>query len=355
MRLKPASRQTRAAPVLTPGFCRTSGRPLRLRFLWLAFVTATGCLPAFAPAIAGSFAFVTNQNSSDLSVLDLEQRLELRRIPVPGKPAGVAVAPGLGAFYTVSPDSKTVRAFSLITCEEMASVKLPGGPTGIAVDPVSNRVFVSDWYNARIFVLHGPDLKWVSDLPAGSAPAGLVVSADGSWLASADRDADQISIFDLDSMTLKARIDVGVRPFGLNLDPQGRLHVANVGTDTVTVVDPITAEVLGTVSVGARPYGVAFAGGKAFTTDQYADTVSIYSLETLEPLGKIDVGEYPEGIGTAINGELLVSTNWFSNTVSLIDPHEQVVLGEIETGDGPRAFGHFILETPTGERPCDPD
>ncbi|WP_394701411.1 YncE family protein [uncultured Roseibium sp.] len=35
---------------------------------------------------------MTNQNSSDVSVLDLESRKEIRRVPVPGKPAGIAVS-----------------------------------------------------------------------------------------------------------------------------------------------------------------------------------------------------------------------------------------------------------------------
>ncbi len=315
--------------------------------LWFLLTTLSG-----APARAGAFAFVTNQSSSDLSVLDLDRRREIRRVPVAGQPAGIAVSSALNAFYTVSPESKTVRRFSLATCEVLAETGLPGGPVGIAAAPHSGLVFVSDWYNARIFVLDADDLATVRELETGGAPAGLIVAGDGSWLASADRDSNQVSIFDLPAMTLRARVTVGARPFGIAVDPQGRIHVANVGSDTVTIIDPRSAAVVATVAVGDRPYGIAFAGGHAFTTDQYADTVSIYRLSDFERAGLLEVGEAPEGIDATPDGTLIVSTNWFSNTVSLIDPGTIEVVGEIETGDGPRAVGRFIHEFPGEYVPC---
>lgn len=290
---------------------------------------------------AGDLALVTNQNSSDLSVLDIATRTELRRIPVPGNPAGVAVAKG-GSTYAVSPDTKTVRRIDPETGAILAQVTLDGGPIGIALDADHDRVFVSDWYNARIWVLAADTLDPLAELETGSAPAGLAV-ADG-WLASADRDADQVSLFALHDLSLGARIAVGTRPFGLGFAPDGRLFVGNVGSNDVSVIDPATAQVTATLPVGERPYGVAFAAGRAFVTNQYADTVSVFDLATLAPLATIDVGEYPEGIDTVRDSGPVLVANWFSNTVSLIDPDKLEVVGEIATGDGPRAFGRFILQ-----------
>lgn len=287
---------------------------------------------------AGDIAYVTNQNSEEVSILDLAAGSERARVPVPGKPAGVAAAPG--GFFTVSPDSKTVRRFDA-TGTQTGEVVLDGGPIGIAADPASGRVFVSDWYNARIWVIDGATMTVSGTLATGSAPAGLAVSPDGRFLVSADRDADRVSVFDLATLAPHAAIRVGTRPFGLGFAPDGRLFVGNVGSDDVTVLDP-AGGVLATVPVGARPYGVAFARGRAFVTNQYADTVSVIDLATLAPVAEIAVGEYPEGIDVTSDGATVVVANWFSNTVSLIDPERLTVTGEIATGDGPRAFGRFI-------------
>ncbi|WP_372833434.1 YVTN family beta-propeller repeat protein [Puniceibacterium confluentis] len=304
-------------------------------------IVATLALGATTVA-AGDFAYVTNQNSEELSILDLDARKPVSVVPIPGKPAGVAVD-GAGHVYTVSPDSKVVRRLDSDGAV-LAEVQLDGGPIGVAYDADHSRVFVSDWYNARIWVLDARTLGVLRMLETGSAPAGLSVSGDGRWLASADRDSDQVSIYALEGLTLHRRPTVGTRPFGLRFAPDGRLFVANVGTNDVTVIDPQSGETLATVPVGERPYGVAFARGRAFVTNQYADTVSVIDLAGLAVIETLDVGEYPEGIDTTSDGTTVVVANWFSNTVSLIDAATMTVVGEIETADGPRAFGTFIQQ-----------
>lgn len=293
-----------------------------------------------SPLVAGDFAYVTNQNGQKLSILDLDARALVANISVPGKPAGVAVD-GAGHVYTVSPDSKVVRRLDQ-DGSIMAAAQLDGGPIGVVHDPEHGRIFVSDWYNARIWVMDAETLELRQMLETGSAPAGLAVSADGRWLASADRDSDQVSIFDLDTLDLHLRATVGTRPFGLRFAPDGRLFVANVGTNDVSVIDPQSGDALATVAVGERPYGIAFALGRTFVTNQYEDTVSVFDVATYAPLTTIEVGEYPEGIDTTTDGATIVVANWFSNTVSLIDASTMEVVGEIETDDGPRGFGTFI-------------
>ena len=309
-------------------------------FLWGTALIGSVLL---ATAVAAAdYAFVTNQNGNSLSVINLESQTEVARTELPGAPAGVAVDAARGVFYTVSSGSKVVRKFGMAQAEQQAEITLDGGPIGIAVSPDGEMVFVSDWYNARIWMLHAKGLTLAGTLMTGSAPAGLVVARDGSWLASADRDANQISVFDLASRKLRHRIPAGQRPFGISVGPAGRLFTANVGSDSVTVAHPISGEVQATLPVGARPYAISFGAGAGFVTNQYADTVSVFDLATLKVTGTIDVGEYPEGIDTTPDGQTLVVANWFSNTLSLIDAGTASVIAEIETGDGPRAFGRFI-------------
>lgn len=312
----------------------SSGSVRPVRDLVLALLLLAG------PALADT-AYVTCQNGEVLSVLDLYKGEERARWPLPGKPAGIAV--GAGAVFTVSPDDKTVRRLAPDTGAVTARVTLDGGPIGAALDAGRGRLFVSDWYNARVWVLDSATLTVTAELTTGAAPAGLAISPDGAILASADRDADQVSLFDADTLTLRARVPVGIRPFGLRFAPDGRLFVGNVGSNDVTVIDPAQGEVLATLPVGARPYGVAFAQGRAFVTNQYADTVSVIALDTLAPAGLIEVGEYPEGIDRSKDGQRILVANWFENTVSVIDARTLQVIAEIDTGDGPRAFGEFVM------------
>ncbi|MEC9196115.1 MAG: YncE family protein, partial [Pseudomonadota bacterium] len=167
---------------------------------------------AALPAQA-ELAYITCQNGNALSLFDLDSGQETARWSLPGQPAGIAV--GADAVFTVAPEGKVVRRHTPITGEITAEAHLDGGPTGIALDEQRGRVFVSDWYNARVWVLDAADLSVQRILETGAAPAGLAVSDDGRIVASADRDTNQVSLFDAETLTLIARITVGVRPYGL--------------------------------------------------------------------------------------------------------------------------------------------
>lgn len=303
---------------------------------------AVAVLVAGTAGSARDLAFVTCQNGDALSVLDVSAGAEIARWSVPGKPAGVAVS--TSAVFTVAADDKAVRRHDARTGTVSAETVLDGGPIGIAHDAARGRLFVSDWYNARIWVLDQTSLRITDELVAGAAPAGLALSEDGRFLASADRDADQVSIFDGQTLNLRARLEVGQRPFGLRFAPDGRLFVGNVGSNDVTVIDPVNAEILATIPVGNRPYGVAFAQGHAFVTNQYADNLSVIDLATLAPITALDTGEYPEGVDATADGTRIVVANWFDNTVTIFDAETFSVIEEIKTCDGPRAFGTFLLE-----------
>lgn len=273
-------------------------------------------------------------------MLDMQTHKEIARWSVPGKPAGVAIAKD--AVFTVAPDSKTVRRHDPHSGDVIAKVQLDGGPIGVAFDTRRDRLFVSDWYNARIWVLNAETLKPLRDLIVGAAPAGLSLSNDGRYLASADRDADQVSIFDAATLELLHHVNVGTRPFGLNFTPDGRLFVGNVGSNDVSVVDPEKGLVTATVPVGNRPYGVAFAKNRAFVTNQYEDSVSVIDLNALVPLKRLETGEYPEGINATTDGNQIVVANWFENSVTIFDAEGLFMVNEITTCDGPRAFGTFL-------------
>lgn len=294
---------------------------------------------------ARDLAFVTCQTGDVVSVLDIAAGEEVARWSVPGKPAGVAVSET--AVFTVAADSKTVRKHDTLSGDVLVARELDGGPIGIVHDAARGRLFVSDWYNARIWVLDDRSLEITGDLTVGAAPAGLALSPDGHFLASADRDADQVSVFDAETLTLHAGFDVGSRPFGLRFAPDGRLFVGNVGSNDVTVIDLANQEVTAAVPVGDRPYGVAFAQKRAFVTNQYEDSLSVIDLETLTPLTKLETGEYPEGIDTTTDGRRIVVANWFDNTVTIFDAKTLSVIQDIDTCDGPRAFGTFLLEEKT--------
>ena len=141
-------------------------------------------------------------------------------------------------------------------------------------------------------------------------------------------------------------VKVGAHPFGVTIDSAGqRAYAANVEGDDVSVVDLQTRKLVGTIAVGKRPYAIALAKGRGFTSDQYDGTVSIFDLDTMRPLQRISVGDYPEGIETSADGKSVYVVNWFSNEVWAVDAETLKVTAKMPVGDGPRAFGTFLRKT----------
>ena len=311
----------------------------------LRLVLALALLAALPHPARAAEALVTVQGDNAVEVVDLDAAKVVRRIPVSGSPAGIALSPGRDTAYVTRPDLPGLAVIDLRTDTVTQDLKLPGGPLGIGVDPRAGTVYVADWYAARVLVLRPEGGKLVADgeIAVGQSPSGLAVTPDGATLLVANREADSVSVVDIAARREVAQVPVGKHPFGLTLDAEGkRAYTANVTGDDVSVIDVPARREVGRVKTGERPYVVALAGGRGFVTDQYGNSVTAFDLATLKSVGTIDVGDHPEGIGAARDGRHLYVANWGSNTLSVIDAGTLKVVREIPTGDGPRAFGDFL-------------
>lgn len=182
-------------------------------------------------------------------------------------------------------------------------------------------------------------MVWTS--PTGAAPTGVALSEDGGLVATADRDANAVSIFDATTgLRLRQVATAGEHPFAIAFHDR-RLWSVDVLGNRVSVIDPITGQLLGELPTGSHPYGIAFAGGRGFVTNQYAGTLTVFDPESLQPLAEIETGGYPEGIAALPDGTGVVVANWDSNTVQLFDAATLKLRAEIKVAPGPRAFGLF--------------
>lgn len=279
-------------------------------------------------------------------MIDLAAGEIVATIAIPGKPAGVTLGPD-GRVYVTSPERSGSEGPGLTSYDpatgQMRRIALGAGPLGIAANPVDGSVYVADWYEHRLFVVR--DGSVAAEMPTGESPSGVAVTPDGRRILSADRDSDQVSIFDAADLSPLAVVPTGGRPFGVTVDAAGRLaYTADVATDTVTVIDIEAGAQVARIAVGARPYAVALAQGRGFVTNSYGDSVTVFDVDTRAVLTELAVGEYPEGIDASSDGRSVYVANWGSDTLSVIDVETLTVTAEIAVGAGPRAFGRFVAD-----------
>lgn len=97
---------------------------------------------------------------------------------------------------------------------------LPGAPFGVAVDPATGQALVTDW-EGRLLVVDPVSGTVLATIATSAVPSGVAVTPDGRLAVTADRDADAVSLIDLTTGEVTARVSVGAHPFGVTLEGAG--------------------------------------------------------------------------------------------------------------------------------------
>jgi YVTN family beta-propeller protein len=150
-------------------------------------------------------------------------------------------------------------------------------------------------------------------------PNEVVVSPDDRFLFVAlfQADRQEVRIVDLDGDSLYAVVPTGGSAFLEDLSPDGaELYVADWGSNTVSVVDPVGMTLLETLADErfSKPHGVAFSpdGRYAFVTSENRDgtapehhpgspggpngNVAVIDTQTREVVKVIELGPVAAGI-----------------------------------------------------------
>lgn len=307
---------------------------------------------------AEPFAYITNQGSHDVSVIDLASQTVVATVPVGRSPAGVVASSRAGRVFVSNPDSKTISVIDMRAQQVVKTLAAGDGPVGIDAAPDGSRVYAADWYGDRLLVFDAqaapqvsaqsnPDnTAFIASIKVGKAPAGVAASDRAGTVFVAERDDDSVALVDVNARRVRTRVRVGSHPFALLFDaPRQRLYALNVQSDDVSVLDtsdPDRLEVIATIKVGKAPYGAALAadGMLLYVTNQHDDTVSVIDAASLKLLRTLSGFAYPEGV--AAHADRVYVVNWMDDKVSVLDARSGLTLGSIATGKNSRGFGAFI-------------
>jgi YVTN family beta-propeller protein len=126
--------------------------------------------------------------------------------------------------------------------------------------------------------------------------------------------------------------------------------VANRDSNNITVFDKNEMQVSGLISTGKGPSGIALDQGlrRAFVTLSDDDSVNVIDITAGEIINSIKLGpgDKPQEPALTPDGALLLTANTGSDTISLIDPSSLIELNRINVGNGP----HSIAIDPAGRR-----
>jgi YVTN family beta-propeller protein len=155
----------------------------------------------------------------------------------------------------------------------------------------------------------GPRKTWeVTNVPAGNGVEGFDVSPDGKeiWAANA-RDAT-VTIIDVATKKATQTLPIPVKGANrLKFTPDGKRVLisglgAGAGGSSLVVMDASTHKEVKQLTLGGGAAGILVSpdGSRAFVAVSTADKVAVLDLKTLEVVGQISAGKQPDGLAWAI-------------------------------------------------------
>ena len=241
-----------------------------------------------------------NPPADTVTVIDLNTSPPkiIAEIPAPtsvvGPPSSVAIARDescalvTGAMKIdpadpkkIIPDDKlTVIDLKASPPKALAQLQAGMGAAGVSINRASTLALVANRSEGTVsvFSISGNTLTPVGKVDLGNAKSGpshVAITPDGkSALVTRDGDS-KISVLSIDGTKVeytKRDISAGLRPYGLDIHPAGKVAVvANVGTgsgdaDTASLIDieAKPARVVHTVTVGQTPEGITLSPDGAY-------------------------------------------------------------------------------------------
>jgi YVTN family beta-propeller protein len=219
---------------------------------------------AFDLSLDGKTLYVSNEETAQLSVLDLQSGTITHKIAVGKEPEGVTVRPDGKAVYVTSEADKVVTAIDTATFAVLATIPTGLRPRGISFSKDGSTAFVTNELAGTVSVFDANNNQPLTTIaiepkvPPVHRPMNSVFSPDDKFLFVSTGRGGAVAVIDVNKRALDHLIEgVGARPWGIAIDRAGkRLFTANGSSDDLSIIDLASSKVEARVSIGGLPWGV---------------------------------------------------------------------------------------------------
>ncbi len=253
-----------------------------------------------------------------LTLIDVEkgEKLGVIELPAGARPHGLfpladghllVTAEGLQELLIVDPKARRVET-RIPTFQDVSHM--------VVATPDGRRAFVANIGSGSVTAIEGR--KAIRQIATGKGAEGIAMTPDGRQVWVTNREADTVSIIDVESLEVVATIPAAAFPIRVKITPDGkRALVSCAKTGDVAVFDVASRKETGRIAIGGEmvpgsdkrifstqfgkspvPVGLLIApdGKRAWVASTNADVVTVLDLVALEVAGRLTAGKEPDGL-----------------------------------------------------------
>ncbi len=264
-------------------------------------------------------------------------------VPVGATPGYMEIAPNGEYGYIANRAAGVLTVFDTTRNITTGTIPVPdGGPQFVAFSPDGSRAYVTifnqDYTLNQVGVLDTDSGSFVARIPTGVRPFALDVTPDGKKLFVPNHDSGSITVIDTESNSVVNTIKVAPNPHWLDISPDGtRLYAANHESNVLTTIDTATDAVLGTVPVGRSPHSILRHSTKPIVINANYDdsTISVTDTNSGRVIATVPTASHPQDVTLSADGRYVYIAAVDANAIQVLDTQTFQITATVPTGKGP--------------------
>lgn len=299
-----------------------------LMFLVLAF--------GVVRAAAAAEVFVVNSNDATISVIDLASHQVIKTIPLLREPHHLVLSPDHESLVVGDTTGNSLFFLDPRTGDVQRRVVV-SDPYQLQYSPDSRYLTTAGLARAQIDIYDAHSLALLHRVTARTMPSHIAYSPDSSTVYVTLQGTDRLLAIRTADGSVVWNAKVGSTPAGVIWN-RGQLLVGDMGEAHIAVVDPANGRVVRTVPTGKGAHTLFFNLDRSliYATNRVDGTLSVIDPVSLNVLRTISVPGGPDDLEFAPDGKIWAALR-FAQSVAVIDPKTGAV-ERIHVGRSPHGI-----------------
>lgn len=224
-----------------------------------------------------------------------------------------------------------INVYDVSTYALVASVPGSGGMYPTTASPDGSTVFATDFGTSTVSFIDTDSNTITDTLPVGFSPTSACISPNGLALYVSNFNGDSVSVVDTSSRSVTATISLPVpNPVNCVVAPNGQtLYVTHDPQATVTEISTANNSIIGSITVGAYPYGIAISpdGKSLYVTNNGG--LDIVSTATGSIIQSIPIPNEPWEVSVSPDGTRAYVGEYYGAATAVVDITAGVLLATV--------------------------